>query len=196
MDGTPDVGEVKRFLWLASLSPVANVGGPYSGFGMTPITVNGSGPDIDGDSLSFMWSIRDAAGQTYGLTGANSVTLFPGNYTVTLVVSDSITNSAPSTTTLTVLNTLPTVNAGADITAARGQTVQLAANGRDRDGQIVAYAWRQVSGQAVSLGNTISPQLTFTVPKSFKTGDLVFEAKVTDNLGGQATDQVKVSVTR
>jgi hypothetical protein len=94
------------------------------------------------------------------------------------------------------LNTLPTVNAGADITAARGQTVQLAANGQDRDGQIVAYAWRQVSGQAVSLGNTTSAQLTFTVPKSFKTGDLVFEVKVTDNLGGQATDQVKVSVTR
>jgi hypothetical protein len=178
VDGTPDVEEVKRFLWLASLSPVANVGGPYSGFGMTPITFSGSGTDPDGDSLSFIWTIRDAAGQTYGLTGINSASFFPGNHTVTLVVSDGNANSAPSTT------------------AARGQTVQLSPFVQDRDGQVVAYAWRQVSGQAVPLGNTASPQLTFTIPKSFKAGDLVFEVKVTDNLGGQATDQVKVSVTR
>jgi hypothetical protein len=176
--------------------PVANVGGPYSGFGMTPITFSGSGTDPDGDSLLFIWTIRDAAGQTYGLTGINSASFFPGNYTVTLVVSDNIANSAPSTTTLTVFNSLPTLNLGPDITAVRGQTVQLVASSQDRDGQIVAYAWRQVSGQAVPLSNTTSPQLTFTIPKGFKAGDLVFEATVTDNLVGKATDQVKVTVTR
>lgn len=46
------------------------------------------------------------------------------------------------------------------------------------------------------LGNTTSPQFTFTIPKSFKAGDLVFEVTVTDNLGGKASDQVKVTVTR
>jgi PKD repeat protein len=142
-----------------------------------------------------MYTVRDAAGQTYSNWGAGYFP--PGNYTVTLVVSDSGgAQSAPSTTTLTVANQLPTANLGPDITATRGQTVQLAPTALDRDGQIVAYAWRQVSGQAVPLGNTTLPQLTFTIPKSFKTGDLVFEVTVTDNLGGKASDQIKVSVTR
>ena len=195
-DGTLDSDPATVVVDIPNHAPVANVGGPYSGFGMTLISFNGTGSDLDGDSLGFSYTVRDSSGQTFVPSQGNGGFFFPGNYTVTLLVTDSITWSAPSTTTLTVLNTLPTVNAGADITAARGQTVQLAANGQDRDGQIVAYAWRQVSGQAVSLGNTTSAQLTFTVPKSFKTGDLVFEVKVTDNLGGQATDQVKVSVTR
>jgi subtilisin family serine protease len=195
-DGTLDSEVATTIVDIPNHAPVANVGGPYSGLGMTLITFNGAGSDIDGDTLSFSYTVRDSSGQTFVPSQGNGGFFFPGTYTVTLVVSDSITQSAPSTTTLTVANSLPTVNAGADITAARGQTVQLAANGQDRDGQIVAYAWRQVSGQAVSLTNATSAQLTFTVPKSFKTGDLVFEVKVTDNLGGQATDQVKVSVTR
>jgi hypothetical protein len=195
-DGTLDSEPATVVVDIPNRPPVANVGGPYSGFGMTPITFSGSGTDPDGDSLLFIWTIRDAAGQTYGLTGINSASFFPGNYTVTLVVSDNIANSAPSTTTLTVFNSLPTLNLGPDITAVRGQTVQLVASSQDRDGQIVAYAWRQVSGQAVPLSNTTSPQLTFTIPKGFKAGDLVFEATVTDNLVGKATDQVKVTVTR
>ena len=113
-----------------------------------------------------------------------------------MVVADPLDRSAPSTTTLTVANQPPIVNLGADITAVRGQSVSLGASVFDRDGQAVAYAWRQVSGQAVPLGNTTSVPLTFTVPKSFKAGDLVFELTVTDNLGATASDQVKVTVTR
>jgi len=45
-------------------------------------------------------------------------------------------------------------------------------------------------------GNKEVSERTIRNSLSFKTGDLVFEVKVTDNLGGQATDQVKVSVTR
>jgi subtilisin family serine protease len=193
-DGTLDSEPATVTVDIPNRPPVANVGGPYTGFGMQPIAFNGTGSDPDGDFISFLYTIRDAAGQVVQTTFDNR--LFPGNYTVTLVVKDALTGSAPSTTGLTVLNSVPTVNVTADLTAVRGQTVQLIADARDRDGQIVAYAWRQVSGQAVPLGNTTSPQLTFTIPKSFKAGDLLFGVTVTDNLGGKASGQVKVSVTR
>jgi subtilisin family serine protease len=193
-DGTLDSAPATVVVDIPNRIPVANVGGPYTGLGMEYIQFSGTGTDADGDDLSFMYTVRDAAGQTWSNWGAGYFP--PGNYTVTLVVSDGGSQSAPSATTMTVLNQVPFVNLGADITVKVGQTVQLAPTTFDRDGQVVAYAWRQVSGQAVTLANKTSPQLTFTVPKNFKAGDLVFEVTVTDNLGGKASDQQKVTVTR
>ena len=114
---------------------------------------------------------------------------------VTLVVNDGWVDSAPSSTTMSVANQPPVINAGADTWYRRGQWAYLWVSGYyDPDGEIVAWAWRQISGNPVTLTVTNQPWLEFSIPKNFKPGDLVFEVTATDNLGASSSDQVTVTV--
>ena len=180
--------------------PVANAGGPYSGYRNTPITFAGSGTDPDGDGLSYGWSFGDG---TTG-TGPNPTHSYAttGSYSAVLVVSDGEASSAPATAMVTVIdlpNQPPAANAGPDQTVKKETTVRLNGTGSsDLDGTITSYRWRQVSGTSVRLKNASSAIAEFRAPepKSKTPITLVFELKVTDNSGATATDQVTVTVTR
>jgi chitinase len=115
--------------------------------------------------------------------------------TVTLVVSDGFTASAPETTTVTIVNRAPVANAGADKTVSRRSAVTLDGRGSsDADGTIAAYSWRQVSGPVVTLSGAATSVASFTAPNLVTT--LVFELRVTDGDGATAVDQVVVTVVQ
>jgi PKD domain-containing protein/calcineurin-like phosphoesterase family protein len=105
--------------------PVARPGGPYQSQGLVAFDGRASS-DPDGDNpLTYHWEFGD------GLSGTGAQTTHtyaPGTYTATLRVTDNLGGeSAPATTTVTITNLAPTVNAGPDIAIGLGQPFHLQA---------------------------------------------------------------------
>ena len=90
-------------------------------------------------------------------------------------------------------NSLPTANAGDDISVSPGGEVTLNGSGSyDGNGNIISYEWVQISGTAVALADEESSVTTFTAPD--ETGILVFRLTVWDNDINEDADEVTVSV--
>ena len=93
------------------------------------------------------------------------------------------------------LSQLPTARAGADQNVAPGAVVTLDGSASsDPDGSIATYVWVQRSGTDVALSDPTAVMPTFTAPSTAMAQDLEFELTVSDDRGGQATDEVTVSV--
>lgn len=89
-------------------------------------------------------------------------------------------------------NQLPVVNAGTDQQITLPATLTLTATASDPDGTITNYAWTKVSGGMATITNAGSAQTTVT---NLESGTYVFRCTVTDNNGGQSSDEVQVTVT-
>ncbi len=149
--------------------PVANAGSNQNGTVGTTVQLNGSGStDADNDPLTYSWSILHApAGsiitQVNNPTGV-SPTFTPdlaGQYVVQLIVNDGIGNSAPSTTTITVVSSLrmslspnplniTTTGAGSIGTASLTLTLPFAA-AADQDVQLSS-----LNGNVVSVPSKVT----------------------------------------
>jgi PKD repeat protein len=178
--------------------PIARPGGPYSS--EATVTFNGStSSDADGDNpLTYAWNFGDG---TIG-TGAQPTHTYgtSGVYTATLVVTDALGGaSAPATTTVTIANVAPTVNAGPDAAVGLGQQFNLLA--AISDPGLTDGPWTYVinwgdgtsntTGSAVSQGaSVISASHVYTVA-----GQYSAVVTVTDKDGGIGSDAVTVFVT-
>ena len=92
-------------------------------------------------------------------------------------------------------NVAPTANAGADKTAAEGDTVSLDGSmSNDPDGATLTYQWRQTSGASVTLQNATSAMAEFQTPDVEASTMLSFELAITDSAGARDTDQISVTV--
>ncbi len=122
--------------------PVANAGGPYSSPRNLAIIFDGSASsDPDGDPLvTYAWDFGDG---TTG-TGPNPTHAYTslGSFTVTLVVSDGIDNSAPATATASIANLPPVANAGGPYNSVRNQSITFDGSASsDPDGDALTYNW-------------------------------------------------------
>ncbi|MFH1571168.1 MAG: PKD domain-containing protein, partial [Gemmatimonadota bacterium] len=91
------------------------------------------------------------------------------------------------------VNGTPVANAGNDRTTAVGRTVSLDGTGSgDPDGDVLSYAWTQVSGPGVAINgaNTATPSVT---PQA--AGEYVFALVVKDGHATSKPDQVTVMVS-
>ncbi|HIG67854.1 MAG TPA: choice-of-anchor B family protein [Porticoccaceae bacterium] len=89
-------------------------------------------------------------------------------------------------------NEAPVVDAGADMTVNTSTTVNLQGSATDADSSVLTYAWEQLTGTTVSIGQSNEAAAQFTAPGS--AGELSFRLTVTDDLGGVGTDTVAISV--
>jgi|GEM_PF-2684282 len=90
----------------------------------------------------------------------------------------------------------PNAAAGRDLVAAERSTVHLnGLNSSDADGQIVAYAWSQISGPVVALDDPTSPTPSFVAPEIAQdTAVAEFELSVRDDDGNSDADTVGVTI--
>lgn len=175
--------------------PIANPGGPYTGYRNQPINFNGSASsDADGDALTYAWNFGD--GTPVSETNQNPTYSYTqlGTFNVALTVNDGVASSAAATTA-TILNLSPVTNAGSDHTVNSGTVVQLSGSSSDADGSIVAYEWTQTSGPSVIVLNPTSVNASFIAPLVTVATALTFRLTVTDNDGATALDEVTVTVS-
>ncbi len=183
-------------------NPVADAGPDQSvGSGAT-VTLNGSASTGTG-TLSYAWS--QTAGTTVTLssaTAANPTFTAPAvtaNEVLTfeLTVTDQNNLTATDSVTITVLDGIPTADAGPDQTVIEGAAVTLDGSGsvQTNGGTIVSYAWVQTGGPAVlNLAGTDTTSPTFDAPSVAMDEVVTFELTVTDDNGDADTDTVAITV--
>ncbi|BCJ42558.1 hypothetical protein GCM10010168_07000 [Actinoplanes ianthinogenes] len=163
------------------------------------------GTGSTGEIDSYRWT--QTAGPAVTLTGgttasASFVPTEPGDYAFQLIVTGPGGEGLPATVSVTVTAAAtPTAEAGADQTVVRGKAVTL--DGSASTG-VETYAWKQVSGPAVTLVGAASAKPGFTFPVQalpaspgpnatfvYNNDPVVLELTVT-NPSGATTDRVTV----
>ena len=119
-----------------------------------------------------------------------------GNITLTAEATDNLgVKSIASAVNITITepagNVLPTVSIGEDrILILPENTVTLTAIANDVDGTIASYLWEQVSGPEIQL-SAASQSLYLN---ELQEGIYVLKVTVTDNDGGIASDEMRLTV--
>ncbi|QCK13901.1 PKD domain-containing protein [Mangrovivirga cuniculi] len=160
-------------------------------------TINSNARDEDGNIISYFWA--KVSGPQASLRNINQSTvtvenLVEGTYRfrVTVADNDGATASDDIIIEVKAENKTPVANAGPD------QTIKLPTNrivingsGNDADGSIVSYQWTKVSGPTFEFRNQNSASVTLT---NLVEGTYVIRLTVTDNLGAEDSDNVRIEV--
>jgi hypothetical protein len=184
--------------------PVASAGGNFNvQLPQGTVTLDGSlSYDPDGTITSYAWTkVSGPAGGTIVTPAANTTQLtglIAGTYVYQLAVTDNGGLTATAQVTVTVLaattnNKPPYCNAGNNFTSANNYVYLSGGASYDPDGQIVNWAWTEVSGPntaSVLAGNTMFPTVQGLIA-----GTYVFNLVVTDNMGATASSQVSFTIT-
>ncbi|MGC9308950.1 MAG: PKD domain-containing protein [Thermoplasmatota archaeon] len=132
--------------------PVADAGGPYSGYVGDTILFDGSGSyDPDGPILNYTWNFGDGD-KGYGEITTHTYTS-PGDYTVTLTVLSSAyeTDCDATTAHITSFNWPPVADANGPYYGDACEPVEFQGCGSyDADGHIVSYHWNFGDGRTGS----------------------------------------------
>ncbi|MEP3957503.1 MAG: PKD domain-containing protein [Parasphingorhabdus sp.] len=188
-----------------NVGPTANAGPDATVNGGSAVTLDGSASvDGDGDVLTYQW--LQTGGPAVTLSGATTVsptftapaaTLVSQALTFDLVVSDGLASSTADRVSIAVAaNTRPVADAGTDQGPINsGATVTL--NGgasSDSDGDVLNYAWTQISGPAVTLSGANTANPTFVAPDVQGTQDMMFQLIVNDGTVDSNPDSVTIGV--
>jgi len=158
--------------------------------------------DADGSIATYSWNKIGGPG---AITIVNSNTAHPsviglseGQYSFELTVTDdkgAVSTDQVMVTVQPAPNKAPLAKAGKDTSIAlpASSAVLSGKMSADEDGNITAYAWKQVGGPATAV--ITEPTAAITAITGLIEGEYVFELQVTDNAGAIATARVKVSVT-
>ena len=160
--------------------PVASVGSNQTvPVGQTVILDGSASSDVDGDRLTFSWSIVSvpdgSVAARSNLTSVNPTFEADqsGTYTFQLVVNDGTVDSDPATVEITTENSRPEADAGRNQSAIVGETIIL--DGRassDVDGDSLKFTWSLAeipddSATALSDPASISPRFNVDVLGSY-----------------------------
>ncbi|MGX5819041.1 PKD domain-containing protein [Chitinophaga lutea] len=183
-------------------APVANAGSNASiTLPQQSAQLDGSASsDSDGSIVSYTWTQLGGPAATIASPAAarSGITLtVAGTYVFQLKVTDNAgaTSTAQVTVILNPANNIPPVaNAGADITIKLpvSATMLDGIASTDADGSIAAYKWSRISGPTTVRFNNDAASRTEV--SGLAEGVYVFELMVTDDKGGKATANVRVTV--
>lgn len=182
--------------------PLANAGGDQSVSLGTTAQLDGTNSlDVDGDSLTYTWSIVTAPiGSTATLSNPNDVkpsfkTDEPGAYLIRLIVNDGIVNSSPSTVTVTTENSRPIAQAGSNKSVYVGDMVTLdGGDSYDPDRDSLVYSWSFITrpeGSLATLSNPDNMTATFTPDVS---GNYVGQLIVNDRVISSMPSTLEITV--
>ena len=183
-------------------APVADAGADQSVTAGEVVTLNGGGSsDVDGDALSYLWSLIDAPAGS-GAVLSDPTAVMPdftadvaGEYVAQLVVDDGTTDSAPNTVTIVAGagNSAPVADAGADQSVGVDDAVTLNGSGSsDVDGDALGYQWALISvptGSSAELSDAGAVMPGFVADVA---GEYVAELVVDDGEARSAADSVTI----
>jgi PKD repeat protein len=181
---------------VGNIPPVAQPGGPYQSEGAVSFDGQASS-DPDGDlPLTYVWDFGDGTGGV-GATPEHSY-LLDGVYTVILTVTDAKgAASEPASTTATIANLPPIVNAGADASVLPGETFVLSASFTDPGGiddALWHYAINWGDGASDDAG-AVTKEGPITASHTYATvGVYTVMVTVTDKDGGTGSDNLVLTV--
>jgi ribosomal protein L14 len=187
----------------ANIPPVANAGSSITiNLPTNTATLDGSkSSDADGSISTYSWAMISGP-NTPGSTGNNSsklslTGLVAGQYSYQLTVTDNSGATATALVKVTVVapqNVLPVASAGSSITITLPtNTATLdGTKSSDADGTISKYSWTMVSGPNTP-SETGAATATLTL-SGLVAGQYIYQLTVTDNNGGSASAQVKITV--
>jgi len=202
-DGTVNSSPATTTITTLNSKPMANAGPAQSAPVGTTVTLTGSASsDVDGDPLTFFWSLTAVpTGSTATLSDPSAVQPTfgidkAGTYTAQLIVNDGTVDSAPVTVTITTLNSKPVADAGPDQQVLTGVTVQLDGSGsQDVDGNPLTYFWSLTAvptGSTATLSNNVLVNPTFVPDLA---GTYVAQLIVNDGQVDSDPDTVTITVT-
>mgnify|MGYP001030022548 CR=1 FL=1 len=147
--------------------------------------------DPDGDKLSYVWSASgNISGE--GPTVTWTVPAVPGDYTITVKVTDGRGGKATAQLAISVaINHPPFI----DSLTSEWQQVQKAmtsaiqCTAQDPDGDKLNFTWSANGGNISGKGALV----TWVAPDTF--GTYTITVTVTDGRGGQATESIDITVT-
>lgn len=200
-DGFVDSAPATVTISTLNSAPVANAGPAQTVLAGATVQLNGSGStDVDGDPLTFRWSITSKpSGSNAVLSDPASVTpTFTadqlGTYVVQLIVNDGNLDSAPTTVTIDTSDSAPAANAGPAQTVPLGALVALDGSASsDADGQPLVFRWSLLSvpqGSGAALSDPNSAQPAFTADLA---GSYVVQLIVNDGFLDSAPSTVVIS---
>lgn len=162
--------------------------------------IQGHSTDNDGSVTSYKWTKVYGGAASLSATTASKLRAYnlkAGAYVFRLTVKDN--DGAVDSDDVKVIvksnssGIRPVARAGTDrkITLPRS-SIQLHGSGSDRDGKIVSYQWKKLSGPAITIRNPKSPTLTIT---NLKKGHYYFSLTVKDNDNISHVDKMALRVS-
>jgi hypothetical protein len=199
VDSTPDTVTIN---WENS-PPVADAGTDQTAKVGDLVTLfGGASSDVDGDSLSFFWTLITVPDGSSVLL-SDPATVNPsfvvdvsGTYVAELIVNDGKVDSAPDTVTINWENSPPVAVAGPDQAfSSVGTTIHLdGSQSHDPDGDPLTYAWHIISKPPTS-STTLSDNATVNpIFVADSLGTYIVQLIVTDDLG-DSSEPAQVIVT-
>ncbi len=157
-DGHADSAASTATITTVNTPPVANAGSPQVVGAGALVQLNGAAStDVDGDSLTYTWSLISApAGSVAALSDSHLVNPtftadLVGPYVAQLVVNDGNADGAPATVLITMLGVqAPAADAGPNQTVAHNAVVQLSGAGSDPQSLPLAPTWSLIARPAGS----------------------------------------------
>ena len=168
--------------------PTANAGEDKAVEVDTTVTITGSGADTDGSIVEYEWK----EGTIFLATTAtfDYIPTTVGLHTLILTVTDddgAMVSDEMNVTATATPNQLPTANAGDDKSVEVDTTVTITGSGKDSDGVIVEYEWKEGT-------RFLATTATFDyIPTTVGVHTLTLT--VTDDDGAMVSDDMNVTAT-
>jgi PKD repeat protein len=187
--GVIETPNIVSFTIVSNQSPVSNTGGPYSGTEGSSVNFNGiSSSDPEGAVLTYAWIFGDS-GTATGVSPSHTYT-DNGIFNITLTVTDPGGLSDIRSTTATIANVSPAVEAGPDQSQDLGLSFLFNGTVNDPSSVDTAAGLNPIwSFGDSSMASGLSVSHVYSNP-----GVYTVTLTATDKDGGVGTDSLNVTV--
>ena len=185
-------------------APIVSAGEDFAMSECLPILLSGTAFDPDGDIESVQWEIVCGGGHIDFPDQLDSIYLAPAvssclgsDVVLRLRAADACGATATDTVSIHIrdIDSVPSADAGPDVSACPGQRIQLSGMGYSLDGEAVSYRWTVHHAGGSFFENPSLPSPILVVSPDISEDRLItVTLTVSDSCGRSASDEASVHV--